>query len=152
MGCAGSDSRALYLAGPQRTVAIAMDKLGKAGSPILWDKPCSEGAQCPTPAITNGLLLDVSDMGRIYCIDTQTGAELWNLPTMSQHYVSPVVVGPLVYFTDTKGNTTIVQAARKLKVVARNSLADPDFATPAPVEESLYFRTKGYVWRVGDKE
>jgi len=152
VACIGSDSKALYLVGPQRTVALALSRLGRRASPFLWDKKTTEGAQCPSPVIANGLLFDVSDMGRIYCIDTQTGAELWNLPTMSQHYASPVVVGNLVYFTDTKGNTTILEAARKLKVVARNSLGEAAFASVAPVEESLYFRRKEHVWRVGDKE
>ncbi len=152
VGCAVSGSGAIYLAGPQRTVAIALDKLGKPGSPILWDKPCSEGAQCPSPVIANGLLFDVSDMGRIYCIDTQTGAELWNLPTMSQHYASPVVVGNLVYITDTKGNTTITECSRKLRIVGKNALGEPVFASIAPVDGSLYFRTKGHVWRIEGRE
>ena len=88
-------------------------------------------------------------MGRIYCIDTQTGEEPWNLPTTSQHYASPVLVGKLIYFTDTQGNTTIPECSRKLKVVGKNALGEAAFASIAPVDGSLYFRTKGYVWRVG---
>lgn len=142
------DSEALYMVGPVRTVAVALDRLGKPGPPYLWDVRTMDGAQCPSPVVVNGLLFDVSDMGRIYCMDTNTGNELWTLPTMSQHYASPIAAGHLFYFTDTKGTTRVVEAAGKLKLLSTNSLNDQTYATPAPVDGSLFFRTKGHVWRV----
>ena len=145
----GDDTR-LYLLGPHRGVAVAIDRLTAAGSPVVWDHPVRAGAQCSSPVLVAGMLFAVSDSGSAYCLDAATGRELWRHNIGGQHYASPVAVGDAIYFSNTRGATTVVAAEPDYRELSRNDLPEGIYASAAPLDGCIYIRTTAAVYCIAD--
>jgi len=52
--------------------------------------------------------------------------------------------------SSTRGIVTVIQADDKLHVLARNSLGEKIFATPAIAENKIYLRTTGHLYALGE--
>jgi outer membrane protein assembly factor BamB len=141
VACVVADDERFYLAGPTQTVAVALDRVGRPGSPIVWTKPCWDGAQCASPVLSRGLLFSVSDTGTVYCLEAATGRTLWEQSFPQQHYASLLAVSDRIYFTDTAGKTRVVACAPQHRLLATNDLGEPVSASVAPVEGRLHVRT-----------
>lgn len=146
VACAVADRERLYLTGPLQTMALSLDKLGQPGSPVAWRTEYLDGAQCASPVLTGGLLVNVTDTGTVYCADARTGRPLWSHDFGWQHYASPVAVGQRIYVSDTRGKTHVVAAERQFRLLATNDLGEPTSATMAAVEGRLYARTEKAAW------
>ncbi len=144
------DDARLYLLGPHRGVAVAIDRLAAAGNPVVWDHPVRGGAQCSSPVLVGGMLFAVSDSGSAYCLDAATGRELWRYNLGGQHYASPISAGNAVYFSSTLGVTTVVAAQPEYRELSRNGLPEGIYASAAPVNECLYIRTSAAVYCIAD--
>jgi hypothetical protein len=57
-----------------------------------------------------------------------------------QYRASPLLAGGHVYFLNTDGLTTVVQAAREFHPVAENALNTETFASPSAAAGRLYIR------------
>jgi len=136
-----SDDKCLYLAGPRKTMALAMDKLATDDSPVVWEQKTSDGAQCPSPVVKDGLLFAISDVGTAYCLDAKTGEALWRERLRKQHYASPITIGDRVYFCNTSGLTIVVACDREYRKIAENDLGELTYASFAPVDGRLFIRT-----------
>ena len=144
-----SDDRRFYLAGPRATLAVAREELPTKQDPVVWSEDTSDGAQCPSPVLAGGLLFAVSDVGTAYCMDALTGRTVWRERLRKQHYASPVVIGNRVYFTDTRGKTTVVTCEPKFRHIADNDLSEVTYASMAPVDGRLYIRTQENLYCIG---
>lgn len=144
------DDTRLYLLGPHRSVAVAIDRLAAASSPVVWDHPVRAGAQCSSPVLVAGMLFAVSDSGSVYCLDAATGRELWRHNIGGQHYASPVAVGNAVYFSNTRGVTTVVAAEAEYRELSNNELPEGIYASAAPVDGCMYLRTTAAVYCIAD--
>ena len=136
-----SDDKCLYLVGPRNTMALAMDRLATDRSPVVWEQKTSDGAQCPSPVVKDGLLFAISDVGTAYCLDANTGEALWRERFRKQHYASPISIGDQVYFSDTSGLTIIVACDREYRKIAENDLDELTHASFAPLDGRLFIRT-----------
>lgn len=145
-----SDDTRLYLLGPHRGVAVAIDRLAAAGSPVVWDHPMRAGAQCSSPVLVAGMLFAVSDSGSAYCLDAATGREQWRHNIGGQHYASPASAGNAVYFSDTRGVTTLVAAEPQYRELCKNGLPEGIYASAAPVDGCIYLRTTAAVYCIAD--
>ena len=136
------EGNSLFLVGPYQTSCLALTRLAGSGKFLRWKRETDDGAQCSSPVITNGLLFAVSDNGSAYCLDARTSKELWRKDLDQQHYASVVAVGNAVYFCGTQGQTTVVACDRTFRLLAQNDLAEPTYASFAPVDGTLFVRTR----------
>ncbi len=146
-----SDERHLYLAGPRSTIALARDRLPGDETPIVWETPTMDGAQCASPVLAEGLLFAISDVGSAFCLDVATGEELWVENFSGQTYASPVLVSERVYFTDTAGRTDVVRASPHFEVMATNELDELTHASIAPVDGRFYMRTESRLYCIAEQ-
>lgn len=146
-----SDDKRLYLVGPEKTVAVAIAKLGGRDSPVAWQREIYDGAQCCSPVVQDGLLFAVSDNGTAYCIDLASGQTLWRQQFGRQHYASPIATANRVYFCDSRGRTTVVSCDRSYSRIALNDLGELTHASFAPAGSQLFIRTKRHLYCVRER-
>ncbi|HEY0549701.1 MAG TPA: hypothetical protein VGF13_08870 [Verrucomicrobiae bacterium] len=66
-----------------------------------------------------------------------------------QDWASPIAADGKIYFTSTRGNIAVVEAADTLNVLARNKLGERITATPAIADDKFYVRTATQLWAFG---
>jgi outer membrane protein assembly factor BamB len=106
----------------------------------------SDGPQCASPVLCNGLLFGVSDGGTAYCLEAATCRELWHQDLYGQHYASLVATRRHVYLCSTGGHTTLLASERQPRVVAEGELPEGIHASPALVDGELFLRTTGRLY------
>jgi len=91
---------------------------------LPWDDPDGNGTMLPedaiwrfethdeqggsSPVVAGDRLVVGSDLGRLFCLETATGAQIWNLSMPAFVYASPAVAGGRVYVASTTGRLVCV--------------------------------------------
>jgi outer membrane protein assembly factor BamB len=114
---------------------------------VVW-KAARGAPNKPSLLLAGDLLFMVNDGGIVTCLDARDGAEVWRSRLPDSYSASPVAADGRVYFFSEDGNTTVIDAGRTFKVLARNVLDDGFMASPAIDGRALYLRTKSHLYRV----
>jgi outer membrane protein assembly factor BamB len=124
-----------------QTIAIRADEAGPSEREAAWSQS-SGAADVPSPLWRAGKLYLLGDAGFLTCLDDQTGDVRWKLRLSGAFTASPLLAADHLYCTNEQGMTFVVVLGEPARIVARNPLNQPIFATPAPAENRLYFRTE----------
>jgi outer membrane protein assembly factor BamB len=65
------------------------------------------------------------------------------------YYSSAVAADGRIYVASQRGTVVVMAAGDALKVLARNDLREPIFATPAIIDGRLYLRTEKHLFVFG---
>jgi len=84
------------------------------------------------------------------CVDARTGDVLWSERLGGSVTASLIYGNGQVYFFDEDGGAAVVQAGREFKLTAKNKLDDGSLASPAASDGSLFVRSKGFLYRIGE--
>jgi len=125
---------------PQRTlVAIKPDGKGDVTkSHVVWQS--REGAYyVPSPVCKDNFLFTTMTTGKVNCIDSATGKILWT-EDLGIQYSSPVVANGLVYMPNDNGVITVIKPGPKFEYIAKNSIGEKMFASPAISNGKIYLR------------
>ena len=128
--------------------AIQGETSGAGSSPLVRWKYTGATPDAASPLVAHGLVFLATNDGMGVCLDAATGAELWKERLAKAFRASPLAVGNNVYFFGKDGRTTVVEAARAFKEVARSELGEETMASPAAAGGSLFIRTRGYLYRI----
>ena len=102
-----------------------------------------------TPYVPSALLYDgllyflKSNNGVLTVLDAASGEKVYGpqrVEGLTNVYSSPVGASGRVYFTDRKGNTTVIKAGRTYEILAQSSLDDDFDASAAVVGNEIYLR------------
>ena len=131
-------------------VAVRVDGQGDVtGSHVAWR--CSQGAgRTPSPIIVDDLLYMPNDDGKVTCLETATGKQVWQDRIGGSYCASPIHADGRIYFCSTQGKSTVLKAGRTFDVLATNVLAAGCMASPAVVDKALILRTKTHLYRIED--
>lgn len=113
---------------------------------MAWSET-RRGNYMQTPLVYGDKLYLCADAGVLTCIDARSG---------EQHYrqrieggvgftASGVAADGKLYFTSEEGDVYVVKAGKEYEELSVNPLGEICMATPAIVEGSLYFRTRGHL-------
>jgi outer membrane protein assembly factor BamB len=114
---------------------------------VVW-KYKDNVAEIPTPVVKEGLIFMINKNGDTSCIDAKTGGLIWMEKLEGRYNSSPAWIGGNVYFTNSKGKTTVIKAKREFHVVADNQLEGQFVATPSVVGKSLILRSDSHLYRI----
>jgi outer membrane protein assembly factor BamB len=105
----------------------------------------------PTPLARDGHVYLVHDKGGFACHDARTGAEVWRSEPLrgTKFFASPVLIDGKVYAPSEKGDVYVFEAAPKYRLLAKNSLGEPVFASPAVANGRLYVRGEHHLFCIG---
>ncbi len=106
----------------------------------------------PSPILAAGRLYLVGDKGIVTCFDANSGKSVFQsrLPS-SEFSASPVAAGENIFVTSEEGDTFVLAADVKLKVISKNPLGEPCLASPAVSRGQILIRTQKHLWCIGNK-
>jgi outer membrane protein assembly factor BamB len=133
-------------------VAVRPPSAEQGGKPkIVYDR--RKAAPCvPTPLAKDGRVYLWADDGRVACLKTLTGEQVWFEKVGATFYGSPVWVDGRLYAIAKNGDVVVIAAADKFEVLARVPLGEASFSTPAVSGGVMYLRTQSHLFSLGGKK
>ena len=115
---------------------------------VVWQYTRSVPVK-PSVAVVDGLVFMTSDNGGVLtCLDAETGRAVWTERLGGRYSASPVVAGKRITFFDDRGTATVIEAGRRYKKLAVNTLASGCMASAAVAGNALFVRTKTHLYRI----
>ncbi|MCC6511250.1 MAG: PQQ-binding-like beta-propeller repeat protein [Pirellulaceae bacterium] len=113
--------------GPTREVAQSNALVEIAKVEGVWQPKFvwrCERATCAfnSPVLHDGLAYFVNRQGVLFCVDAETGQEVYMERLGHSVWATPLAVGTRIYFAGEAGTTTVVRAGRQYEVLATNEL------------------------------
>ena len=96
----------------------------------------------------DGLLYTGNENGIVFCLDPDTGDEIWHVRLGGLLMASPIVADGKLYFFAEEGKCYVLAPGRQFKLLATNTLSSGIMASPAVAGKSLIVRTKEAVYRI----
>ena len=123
-------------------IAVRPDGKGEVTkSHVAW-KYSKAAPKKPSLLLDGDLVFMIDDAGIAACIEAKTGKEIWKERIGGNFSASPILADGKIYLFDEDGQGTVIDAARKFKIVARNELDAGCMGSPAVSGDLLIVRTK----------
>ena len=120
---------------------------------VVWREKRSL-PEVPSPLVYENRVYYVRNGGILTCLETTTGRIVYRerLGAPGPYYSSPIAAGGRLFIGSGDGALVVVAPGDALKVLARNQLGDPIFATPAVSSEgTLYVRTPSALYAFAER-
>jgi outer membrane protein assembly factor BamB len=109
-------------------------------SHVAWEYD-KQVPEISSPIVALSEIYFVSGKGVLTCLDATTGQLVWQERLGGNFSASPLAAGKHLYFTSEGGQTTVIEAGRTYREVARNQLFGQTRASLAVCGDSLLVRT-----------
>lgn len=106
-----------------------------------------------SPLCYEGRVFAMKNGGLASCYDAKTGAQHYQAERVDapgDYYSSAVGADGRVYVASQKGTVVVLESGDTFKVLARNAIGEPIFATPAIVDGRIYLRGDKHVFAFGE--
>ena len=103
----------------------------------------------PSPIAAGKYFFLVSDKGTASCLAARTGKLIWQQRLGRHHSASPVSAAGKLYFLDDAGVTFVLDAGPKFRLIAKNPLKEPCFASPAISRGQMFIRALNNLYCIG---
>jgi outer membrane protein assembly factor BamB len=128
-------------------------KDGKESSDfVAWSKQRG-GPYMPTPIVYGDVFYTCSNGGVLAAYNAKTGERLYQERLGGRggaFTASPVAADGKLYFPSEDGEVFVVRAGPKYDFVGANQMGEVIMATPAISDGTIYVRTTGHLYAVGD--
>lgn len=102
----------------------------------------------PSPLLVGDELYMVSDSGIATCLDAKSGEQVWRQRLGDSYSASPLYADGKIYFWSEGGETTVIEAGRSYKQLAKNKLDAGFMASSAAIDSALFVRTLTHLYRL----
>lgn len=129
---------------------IDADTRGNASSRVLWDRPKLNG-ELASGVLVNDHIFQITNAAIGVCVSLKDGGDVWSeriFNAAGKVISSAIATKERVYFFNESGNATVIAAASKFQVLARNKLDSGMTASPAAADGALYLRTKTHLYKI----
>ncbi len=144
-------NRPIYAIRPGATGDITPENEQDPGEYLAWFHNFG-GPYNPSPIAYGDYLYVLNDRGFVDCYDAKTGEMIYKKQQLAKdaraYTASPWANDGKLFFLSEDGDTFIVQAGPKLKVLGRNALDEMCMATPATLRGSIVIRTLTKLYRI----
>ncbi len=143
----------LYVVSPNMyLMAIRPDGQGDVTKThILWK--AEDGIPDITSPVSNGeLVFLVSSYGMVTCYDAKEGKKVWEHDYEMDFNASPTLVGQRLLIFAVDGSAIVLEAGREFKELARSSLGEKVYASPAFVQNYMIVRSAKNLFCIGAKD
>lgn len=97
-----------------------------------------------SPIMHKGLAYFVNRAGVLFCLDAETGEEVYAERLAESVWATPLAVGNRIYFAGRSGTTTVVQAGREFHILAENTILGDGQQEPGNKPAALSARPTQY--------
>jgi outer membrane protein assembly factor BamB len=105
----------------------------------------------PSPISEGDYFIVVSDSGIATCFHAGTGEQQWQERIGPHAHSSLVAANGFIYGTTDDGTTTVIKPGPTLEVVARNTLGEPCFSSPAISDGRVFVRGAKHLFCFAEK-
>ncbi len=150
-GYVGDQKRPLFAIRPGAKGDISLNDDQNSNQYIAW---CQKqgGPYNPTPIVYGDYLYVLYDRGMLSCYDARTGDEIYSREKFASganaFTSSPWANDGRIFCLSEDGDTFVIQAGTKFKVLGTNKLDEMCMATPAAARGSLIIRTLSKLYRI----
>ena len=149
-GSQGEANRPLFAIKPGASGDISLKPEQTANEFIAWYQPRAS-AYTSSPLVFGGRVYAVNDTGILQVFDGKTGREIYKARVGgvgNTFSASPWAVGGKVYFLSEEGDTFVINPGDSYDEIAKNSLGELAFASPAVTRDGLFVRTQSKLYRI----
>jgi outer membrane protein assembly factor BamB len=149
-GSQGESNRPLFAVKPGASGDISLKPGETSGAFVAWYQPRA-AAYTSSPLVLGGRVYAVNDTGVLQVFDTRTGKELYKARVGgvgNTFSASPFSYGGKVFFLSEEGDTFVVNPGDAYDEVAKNSLGELAFASPAVTRDGLFVRTQSHLYKI----
>ncbi|MDF1812474.1 MAG: PQQ-binding-like beta-propeller repeat protein [Verrucomicrobiales bacterium] len=115
---------------------------------IVWKSEKSVPNQ-PSPILVGDEVYYITDSGGIIsCHDARTGELHWKERIGGNYSASPLHADGKIYFHSREGETTVIQAGKEFKILAKNTLDGAHMSSAAVDGGAIILRTDKAVYRI----
>jgi outer membrane protein assembly factor BamB len=140
----------IILSGGYRATPLQAVPVGAAGvvETPAWTSPPG-GPYTPTPLAYRDRIFFPRNNGVLTVLSVESGEVLHRSRLGGNFSASPVASDGRVYLASEEGIVTVVTAEAEPEVLARIDMAEPIMASPAISEGTLFVRTAGHLYALG---
>jgi outer membrane protein assembly factor BamB len=149
-GSQGEANRPLFAIKPGAAGDISLKPDETANEFIAWYQPRAS-AYTSSPLVFGGRVYAVNDTGVLQVFDAKTGREIYKARVGgvgNTFSASPWAAGGKIYFLSEEGDTFVVNPGDTYDEIAKNSLGELAFASPAVTRDGLFIRTLSKLYRI----
>jgi outer membrane protein assembly factor BamB len=149
-GSQGESNRPLYAVRPGASGDISLAQGATSNEFVAWYQPRA-AAYTSSPLVFGGRVYAVNDTGVLQVFESKTGKELYKARVGgvgNTFSASPWVYGGHVFFLSEEGDTFVINPGDAYDEVAKNSLGEMAFASPAITRDGLFVRTQTRLYRI----
>jgi outer membrane protein assembly factor BamB len=152
-GSQGESNRPIYAIRPGAKGELSLGTDEPRNEFLGWYQP-RLSAYTGSPLVYRGRLYAINDNGVMQVADAKTGVEIYKVRvggTGNTFSSSPLASNGRIYAVSEDGDAFVFEAGDQYKEIAKNSLGEMSFATPAVDANSLYVRTATKLYRIAAK-
>lgn len=130
--------------------ALRIDHDGPPEGRIVWQHKKGTG-YVPSPVLYGDYLYILEDRGLLTCLEAKTGKVVYEgkrVPDPGWFRASLAAFDGRILMSSEEGDFYVIKAGPNFEVLAKNSLEEGVYASPAMHGDSLYLRTVGHLYRV----
>lgn len=149
-GSQGESNRPVFVVRPGARGDITLQKGDERSEFVAWMHPRAS-AYTSSPLVYRGRMYVVNDNGILTVFDAATGKQVYQARaggTGNTFSASPWAADGKVFLLSEEGDTFVIEAGDTYVELARNSLDELAFATPALTTDGLFVRTATKLYRL----
>jgi outer membrane protein assembly factor BamB len=149
-GSQGESNRPVFVVRPGARGEITLQKGEERNAFVAWMHPRAS-AYTSSPLVYRGRMYVVNDNGILTVFDAATGTQVYQARAGgigNTFSASPWAADGKVFLLSEEGDTFVIEAGDKYVEVAKNSLDELAFATPALTTGGLFVRTATKLYRL----
>ena len=105
-----------------------------------------------TAAVADGLVYISDFSGFLYCLDANTGKEIWMHDLFAAVWGSPFVADGKVYIGDEDGDVTVLAHGREKKVLAEMNMGSSVYATVVPAHGTIFLNNRNQLFAIANNK
>jgi outer membrane protein assembly factor BamB len=149
-GSQGESNRPLFAVKPGASGDISLKPGETSNDFVAWFQPRA-AAYTSSPLVFGGRVYAVNDTGILQVFEAKTGRELYKARVGgvgNTFSASPWAYGGKVFFLSEEGDTFVLNPGDTYDEVAKNSLGEMAFASPAVTRDGLFIRTQSRLYKI----
>jgi outer membrane protein assembly factor BamB len=150
-GSQGESNRPVFAVRPGASGDISLAKGEERNAFVAWFHPRAS-AYTSSPLVYRGRMYVVNDNGILTVFDSQTGKEIYKARaggSGNTFSASPWAADGKIYLLSEDGHTFVIEAGDSYVELAKNSVDEMSFASPALAPGTIFLRTQTKLYRIG---
>ena len=149
-GSQGESNRPLFALKPGASGDISLKQGETSSAFVAWYQPRA-AAYTSSPLVFGGRVYAVNDTGVMQVFDAKSGREIYKARVGgvgNTFSASPWAYGGRIFCLSEEGDTFVLNPGDAYDEIAKNSLGEMAFASPAVTRDGLFVRTQSRLYRI----